>query len=302
MCPARPKWLGGLAIALTLLMGGTAARAQDPVAEAFCALYSPGEVRQILDTKVSAEPGSQGCTWTGTGRNIATSLSAGWTETTIADQKAAWPDGTDLTIGGRTAYFSPGMFLQELFVELDAGMLWLVITGFDGDVEAALTELGELAVPRATSLPPPPQPETPSESHADPSLEALFPESIGGVELDVQSVAGEDAIFDPEDRLAVGEALASLGKTYDDLTGAVVFSEAGAILAYRIVDGDASALLPLLVGVMAEDAALSDAQVGGKAVTLIGADTPFYAYPSGEVLWLVQAGEPALTQILEGLP
>ena len=113
---------------------------------------------------------------------------------------------------------------------------------------------------------------------------------------------GEDAILDPEDRPAVAEALASLGKAYDDLTGAVAISPAGIILAYRVTGTDASAVLPLIMDVMVPDAKLGETQVGGKDVTLVGTDAPFYAYASGDVLWLVQAQEPALTEAIEGLP
>ena len=141
-----------------------------------------------------------------------------------------------------------------------------------------------------------------TESHADASLEALFPTTLGGTDLAVQSLAGEDAVLDPEDRPAVAEALGSLGKTYEDLTGAVAISPAGIILAYRVTGTDASAFLPLIMGVMVPDAELGETQVGGKDVTLVGTDAPFYAYASGDVLWLVQAQEPALTEAIEALP
>lgn len=84
----------------------------------------------------------------------------------------------------------------------------LVITGFDGDVEAALVELGELAVARSAALQPPAPDPTVVAMHADPALEALFPETIGGEPLVVQSMVGEAAISDPEGvRVPAGEVV-----------------------------------------------------------------------------------------------
>jgi len=148
--------LGELAVPRAAALPAPQADAPGSLGDAFCALFTPGEVRDILGTKVAAAPNPVGCTWSATKSGQSAAATAGWTDVTLADQKAAWPDGADVTVGGRTAYYSPGFFLNELLIEVDAGVLWIVVTGFDGDVEAALTALGELAVPRSGSLPPPP--------------------------------------------------------------------------------------------------------------------------------------------------
>jgi len=280
MRPARTRWLMCLVLPLLLAMPGSGTVAQGDMGDAFCTLLTAKEVRDVLATKVESSVGPTGCVWTATKTDQFTALSAEWSGLSIAEQKDMWPDGSDVTIGGHTAYYSPGDFLNELLIELDGGVLHLGLTGYDGDVEAALTQLGELAVPRSGSLPPAPQAAPMPSMDADPALEALFPDTIGGAPLDVQSFAGQDAILDPEARTAVGEALAGIGKSLDDLTGAFSFSDAGVVAAYKVVGADASALLPLVVGSMAgADVELTPAQVGGKDVTLVAADTPFYAYP-----------------------
>ena len=143
-------------IALTLVTSGAGAQAQDePVADV-CALLTPEEVGETLGAEVAVEPDPVGCTWSTTKSGGFAAATAGWTDVTLPDQQAASPGGANLTVGGRTASYSPGFFLNDLLIEVDAGVLWLLVTGFDGDVEAALTGLGELAVSRSGSLPPPP--------------------------------------------------------------------------------------------------------------------------------------------------
>ena len=284
----RVRWLMSLPVALMLVSASPPAVAQDGVAEAFCQLLTAKEVREVLGTKVEATADPTGCTWSSTKAGELAAASAGWTTVSLTDQKATWPDGADVTIGGRPAYYSPGVFLNELLIEVDPGVLWLVVTGFDGDVQAALTTLGELAVPRVGSLPPPEQPAPAPDIALDaaPDLEALFPTTIGGQALDVSSLTGADAIVDPEDQAAVNEALASMGKSVDDLSFAFAFAPAGAVAAIRVAGADAAAVLPVLMqATEGADVEMTPAQVAGKDVTLIASDTPYYAYPAGEVVW-----------------
>lgn len=303
MRPTRVRWLTCLVLPLMLAIPNSGTVAQGDEADAFCTLLTAKEVRKALGTKVESSLGPSGCVWSATKSDQFTAVSAEWSGLSIAEHKEMWPDGSDVTIGGHTAYYSPGDVLNELLIELDGGVLHLGLTGYDGDVRSALTQLGELAVPRSGSLPPSAQAAPVPAMDADPALEALFPATISGTPVDVQSVSGQDAILDPEGRTAVGEALAAMGKGFDDLTGAFAFSEAGVVAAYSVIGTEGSALLPVVVGSMAgSDVELTPAQVGGKDVTLVGADTPFYAYPSGEVLWLVQVAEPALSEILAALP
>lgn len=309
MRAALPRSLASLAAAFALVIAGSAAHAQEANADAFCALYSPEEVSDVLGAKLTPElGGDDSCTWFDT-NYIFTSVTASWYGGTIADHKATWPDGTDLTIGGRTAYFSPGDFLPELLVELDAGVLSLMVSGFEGDVHAALTELGELAVSRADSLPPPPSPEPEPESvvsHADRALEALFPETVGGEALGVLSVGGEQAISDGTKRPAVAEVLGTLGKTFDDLSQAAAFlpDGTGAVIAFRVAGADAPTFMEPFLDAQGSMpwAEMTSAQVAGKDVHVFAGQPPAYIYPAGDVIWVVYAEEPALSEILTALP
>jgi hypothetical protein len=283
--------------------------AADPVAGAFCALFTADEVGGILGNTVHVEPDVDGCRWSAAASGGSANASASWTVVSLAQQKEAWPDGEDVTVGGHLAYYSPGMFLNELLIELDPGVLWLVITGFDGDVKAALTELGELAVSRSASLPPPPEPEPVADLHADPALEALFPTALGGQPLTVQSAAGSVlAQGDEESRRQIEEALASVGKTLADVTLAVAFTPdfSGSVTAFRIAGADAAALLPTVLALQAggDGVTQTPGRVGAKDVVVVegvGAGTQYY-YTKDDVVWVVQAQEPALTEIFDALP
>jgi hypothetical protein len=75
------------------------------------------------------------------------------------------------------------------------------------------------------------------------------------------------------------------------------------VAAIRVAGADAAAVLPVLMqATEGADVEMTPAQVAGKDVTLIASDTPYYAYPAGEVVWLIQAEEPGLTEILTALP
>ena len=188
------------------------------------------------------------------------------------------------------------------------GIVMLTAFGFgadgsDLDAEAALRALGELGVARSASLPPPPTPQpVPSLIHADADLEALFPDSVGGQPLEVQSMAGVGAFGNSEaDLLArIEEMLAAQGKTLDDVSVAFVFGADHAILAFKVAGGDPSAFGNLLLESFGTEVTTTDqepGQVAGKDVTIVtaGGQTS-YIYSSGEVLWLVGAEEPQLTE------
>ncbi len=301
--PIRPRAILAVAMAFALVTGGSAAQAQsdDPVAVAFCSLYTPEEIESVLGTALAATPSGDECTWSTPGGGLTTA-SVSWYDSTIADHKAVWPEGTDHTIGGRTAWFSPGMFLQEMLVELDAGLLHLIVTGYEGDVEAALVELAELAVTRADSLVPPAPDPTLPPMDADPELEALFPSTIGGEPVVVQSMAGATAISDAEGVAAVNAALASQGKTIDDVTFAIAVISNGGLTAIRVAGADASAFAAaILAGTQGAVPEMVPMQVAGKDVFHLPA-AQSYAYPAGDVLWVVSFEEPLLSEVLTALP
>ena len=146
-------------------------------------------------------------------------------------------------------------------------MLYLLITGFDGDVEAALTELGELAVSRSASLPPPPQSER-VLTEADVALEAQFPDAVSGEPLAIEWLSGPAFVAGlPEGVAALAEGLvAEQGKTLDDVTVASASSTQGSILAMRLAGGDALAFFgPLLADMYTGDPYVDlDEHPGGR--------------------------------------
>jgi hypothetical protein len=286
----------------------------DAVADAFCALFTPEEVGAVLGTEVEAAPSFESCSWTSTAQDGSfASFSAGWTFGTLDDQRQTWPDGQDLTVGGLPAYSAPE--LGSLFVETSDGTLMLTAFGFgaDGselDAEAALASLGELAAARtATLLPPAPVPTfAPAQlMHDDPELEALFPTTIGGETVVVQSTGGEAlrSGTDSDFAASIEALLTEQGKTFDDVS--VAFGGAGleSIVAFRVKGGDAAALATLILDGISGSAGLEPepAQVAGKDVLIAReGDRVWHVYPQGEVLWVLSSDEPALTEILSALP
>jgi hypothetical protein len=215
-----------------------------------------------------------------------------------------------MMFGQRPAYYSPGLLLNELLIEMDPGVLYLMITGFDGDVRAALIGLADEVLAREGSLPPPPQAEAslPDATGADPILESLVPTSAGGEALTLSSTAGDSlqAMLDPAVAETLEGILAGQGKTIADLSVVSGGTPSGAsILGVRVAGGDASVLAPELYGSMAgaQDIEEAPAEVAGKDVTLLtlGSES-VYLYLAGETAWFVDAEEPALTEILTALP
>ena len=137
--------------------------------------------------------------------------------------------------------------------------------------------------------------------HEDPDLEALFPTSVGGQPITVQSMHGQ-AIDDGADEAFVTELeamLAEQGRTLDDVS--VAFGSAGqdAIIAVRVAGGDPSASATLLIEGLSglEGIEPVPGQVAGKDVLIATAgEQTWYVYPQGEIVWVVAAGEPALTE------
>jgi hypothetical protein len=68
--------------------------------------------------------------------------------------------------------------------------------------------------------------------------------------------------------------------------------------------GDASALAPVLIELVAQGGEQSEGVVAGKPVSIVTTPdgTTTYAFASGEILWLVEAQEPALSEIIAALP
>jgi hypothetical protein len=145
--------------------------------------------------------------------------------------------------------------------------------------------------------------------HADLDLEARMPTSIGGQVLAVQSLGGT-AVFAGTDEAAIQPLLAVIaaqGLTLDDVSIAVAYNEdySVAITAMRAPGGDARALVDGVLGMAAPGDQVSQApgRIAGKEVIVVtDRNGPQQFYPQGDILWIIRATEPALTEILTALP
>jgi hypothetical protein len=307
-------WIRMLAVvgvaALALATGAPAAIAQegDETGQALCEALSSEDLSELLGGRYQAEPGFEYCSW-----NLASpyNISVGWQTGTLEDSKQYWTPGKDVTVGGRPGWLAAD--LGALLIGFDNGVIVLttyIDPTMTEDVEGTFLELGERLVPRAASLdvpPPTPEPfEAAPESHVDPDLEALLPSTVGDQLMIVQSMSGELLMLGGEEAMQpLTDALAAQGLTIADVSlgSANTADFATRIQALRVKGGDAQALEPFMVQLVAQGAAQSRDEIAGKPVTVIASPGGSqYVYTSGEILWLVQAVEPALSEIIAALP
>ena len=311
MALRRPR-LATTALAATSLILifalGPGAQAQDPAGDAFCALLTPEEVGDALGDSVVAQSSFGSCNWASDDAEGAFAFLGAYWDPLPFDERMASAAGVDLSVGGRRAWFSADF--GALYIELDQGVMALQgsAAADDVDVQAALTQLGELAVSRAGTLPPPATPPPPPEpSHADPALEALFPETIGDQALTIQSMPGSGLSSDVESQQEIEALLATQGKTLDDVSLAYASPADYSVVisAFRIAGADAAALLQPLLDTEAQSQAMTQTpgEVGGKSVVIGKGDAGTqYFYAKDDVIWIVMAEEPALTEVLAALP
>ena len=287
---------------------GSGAQAQDPLGDAFCALLTPEEVGDALGDKVAAQSSFESCNWASDDAEGAFAFLGAYWDPLPLDERKASAAGVELTVGGHRAWFSPD--LGALWIELDQGVLTLQegAAAEDVDIQAALTQLGELAVSRAGTLPPPPTPPPPPElSHADPALEALFPATVGGQALTIQSMPGSGLSSDAGSQQEIEALLATQGKTVDDVSLAFASPADYSVIisAYRIAGADAAALLQPLLDSEAQSQTMTQTpgEVAGKSVVIGKGDAGTqYFYAKDDVIWIVVAEEPALTEVFTALP
>jgi hypothetical protein len=235
------------------------------------------------------------------------------TAATLADLKAAGLGNEDVTVGDTVGLYGDSV----LYVEPSPGSLFaLQIVGAPADtvdVKTAMISLAEQALVRLATIPLPTREPAPSavSMHGDTELEALFPDTIGGTAVEVQSAAGSAMFASGSLPQALTDLLTSQGKTVDDVSIGFATAGAGGITAFRIKGANMPQLLPLMLPLILEGqtpASQTTAQIGGKDVTVIqmAADTPDAQiqriYARDDVLWLVQASEPTLTEVLSALP
>jgi hypothetical protein len=281
----------------------------DTVAAAFCGSLTPDEITTALGAGVAAgEPAvnSAGvCEWVGSDLSAGfIYFSAGWTDTTL-DEARGSGEGKDLKIGGRPAWYTSLAGAGLMYVALDAGIMALTASTAEGvETETALSSLAEALVARSGSLPSPPAPTAPS-SAPDGALESLFPRSVGGQRVSVQSTAGDAGLsgLGPIGA-AIADALTEQGLSLADVSVAfgLTTDSQSVILAIRSEGFDAAAALPAVGEALGGSQKATE--VAGRAVTEVRTEggTAVYLHAKDDVFWAVQAAEPALSEILGALP
>ncbi len=323
-------------LAAAALLAGMApgALAQDPSSSPAvpqtCGVLTADEVSSALgETVTIASGGDVDCefdTDSSSGRflSLFTSMDTG-TAARLRDimcpadatpDPSSGPCAIDLTVAGQPAvYLGDALGGTLLYAEMGTGgLLNIQLVGdvADGiDAQAAMTGLAELAVPRAAAMP---QASLPSDAPVpsftpDTALEALFPTDIAGQPLTVQSLSGGDVSAGvPQGFL---DALSGIGKTISDVSVAIAYggsdpSSGLAITALKVAGADMVALKPQVLPALFEGQDVTEGgtqQLSGKDVTTAVVDgTTSYLYPHDDVLWIVTADEPALTEVFRKLP
>ena len=298
--------LVGIVLSLSLIAGGTTL-AQDgkQIARSLCALFSKAEVREAIGVQMGshADPSFHDCTWsTADIGDPERYLNLAWLNIGFDDLGALANDRTALTVGGRQALFDP--IAQSLALDLDQGVLVMGVTDRTGeDWQAALTGLGESAVARSADLVAPPPP--------DADLVALFPTTVGGTDFLMQAVH-VDREF-PGGRDARGKALRTALKAAGKELGDVSMAsgqvpDAGVYLsALKVAGADAADFTETAIewsipggGWTAEPPEFANGTV--HAVTFSDGSQTRYFYAKDDIVWVIDAAEPALSEILAALP
>jgi hypothetical protein len=141
--------------------------------------------------------------------------------------------------------------------------------------------------------------------HADPELEKLLPQTLGGVALTIESQAGSELATNSS---AFEAFLEALGKTRGDFSLASAYANGGlkaAAGAWRVKGADSARLLPSFkTAVQASSTtplASEEEMLGGHKVTRIGnpgqlAQGPIYVFVKGDTLLFVQTPDRALAE------
>lgn len=158
----------------------------------------------------------------------------------------------------------------------------------------------------APATAPPSAEPTAAARHADPALEALLPETLGGISLVRESQHGTDITQQSD---ALDAMLADLGKTLADFTLASAYSPAGDVEAqvgvWRVAGASPETLLPAFAATVQASSAtkltVTELTLGGHDVTQIGApgelaQGPLYAYAKDDMVLFVQTPDPELAK------
>jgi hypothetical protein len=156
-----------------------------------------------------------------------------------------------------------------------------------------------------------PEPSAPGDTASlSGPLGDLVPDQIGGFTLRKETVAGPDiGDLDPADAESFAALLKNVDGSPESFSAVTALGPGIAIAAMRMEGTDGGQLGDAMVGVVLDaaegDAPVADVTVAGKMVKRITpADaTPIHVYVIGEVMFVVQADDPALVEeALAALP
>ena len=269
------------------------------------------------------------CTWSPPGSfGSDASLLAALYPGTLADQEeyfADFPGGIeDITVGGQPGLlrvsdepWRSGIVFADAMGEV-LQFQWDDYEGLapDADVAAGLRQVTEEALPRMSTITFAEPTQVPMPSfRTDADLAAMFPATIGGQPVTVNTMYYVDLLAamgstDDEAVQRIQDALAPEGRSIDDITfgQAYVATDPPAnVGALRITGADARALEDSVLQAINQESvmpAITQGQVAGRDVRILTpAEGPVsYVYTSGDVIWLVQAEEPVLSEVIGALP
>jgi hypothetical protein len=282
-----------------------------PVAHAqggpFCAILSAQEVSTAVGAEIAPTYGDErSCNYASSDMDVFTTLyvTNGGTRMEIA--KSVYTDGADVTVAGRPGWLRTTDFDSNLYIDRGDGdtLSFQLLSPPEGvDVAAALEALGAIAFPRlATLVIPTPTPLVIVQQ--DPELAARFPTEVAGTPVEVQTMT-QGLTVEPEQQAQVEALLGSQGKTLADVSSGFAFSmdPAYSIIALRVKGADANALRDPFLAMSGLEGAATPIQVGGKdaLVATIDGQTQ-HVYAKDDVIWIVYAEEPLLTEVFQKLP
>ena len=284
-----------------------------------CSLLSAGKISDALGEEVAVAAGSDTeCTYsTDLASGDGLYVSSRRADATLEDMRGGFFEVLDTEVDGQAALFSPGSFSRELYVSMPAGGIYtLQVMGSltSGiDAQAVMTGLAALALSRLAGIAPlaTATPEPARIFTGDPEFEGLFPAKILGVPITLQTMTGSDFVGGVAPP-ALQAVLEDEGKTLDDVRVGIGFAyeptsgTSPSIWAYQVQGTDMAAIKAALLPSIYEGRTLgaeTTQQIGGKDVTSADLDgTRTYFYPRDDILWAVDAVEPALTEVFQNLP
>ena len=311
----------------------------EPVEEpsAFCGVLTPAEASAAFGVTLTYGSSSDtDCSWDSdfvtSDLSLLVARDVGDFE---LDAQEVFPDGVRIEVGGHPAWYTEEGL--ALFVDLGDGMLFTIelfgTPAEDTDVRSELTDLADLALPRLADIPVPTEIPEPS-SIGDPVLMGLIPSAVGDAEMVVDVYTAQDLVADsdPDDPDAEASItdlrtlVEAHGKGLEDVSFANAYfateTAYGDLFAIRVAGADVAGFQDELTDLVLqlEDPIRTPGTLAGRDVTVVtdgppatgspdpSADPfdlplpPSYVYAAGDVLFIVSADEPQLTQLFELLP